>query len=189
MLENEWFTIDRKAVKDIRAEVETLVKDADAMGEERVLHIGTDAQKIDRRVDYVTCIVIVRPGKGGRVFYTRTRKPKSEVHSLRQKLFDEAWMSIETAMEINPTVPKGWKIVVHLDVNPDVKWESSKYIQELSGMVMAQGFECLTKPDAWCASHAADHVVKHKNIPVSARVRRNPARRHKKFNRGGKNGN
>jgi hypothetical protein len=30
-------------------------------------------------------------------------------------------------------------------------------------MVVAHGFNAVLKPDAWCASHVADHCVKHKN--------------------------
>jgi hypothetical protein len=37
---------------------------------------------------------------------------------------------------------------------------SSKYVQELVGLVVGQGFAVRIKPDAWCAAHAADHVVR-----------------------------
>jgi len=91
------------------------------------------------------------------------RKSRTEVKSLRQKLFREAWLSVQTAMEIEPHTPDHTPIVVHLDVNPDKRWASSRHINEVVGLVMGQGFEVLYKPDAWAASHTADHVVKNKH--------------------------
>jgi len=128
----------------------------------RVIHVGTDAQKIDHRVEFVTCVVVLTPQKGGRVFYTRVQRRRRDVHTLRQKLFTEAWMSVETAMELNPHLPDDTPIVVHLDVNPDRRWASSRHIHEVVGLVLGQGFEVLFKPDAWAASHAADHVIKNR---------------------------
>lgn len=158
MLEQKWMTLDNRPIGDLVKEVDALLVEG-----ERVVHIGTDAQKADKNVDFVTCVVVHKPGKGGRVYYSRTRKGKQDVKSLRQKLFTEAWMSIETAMELEAALPDRCKITVHLDVNPDEKWASNRHIKEVVGMVMAQGYEVLVKPDAWCASHAADHAVKHKN--------------------------
>lgn len=158
MLEREWMTLHRERVPNLISALSDLI----ASGE-RVLHIGTDAQKVDHRVDFVTCVVVLTPGKGGRVFYTRLRKSRTEVKSLRQKLFREAWLSVQTAMEIEPHVPDRTPIVVHLDVNPDKRWASSRHINEVVGLVMGQGFEVLYKPDAWAASHTADHVVKNKH--------------------------
>lgn len=163
MIEREWMTLHREPIPDLIAMLQELVSEGD-----RLIHIGTDAQKVDRRVDFVTCVVLLTPGKGGRVFYTRIRKTRRDVQSLRQKLFTEAWLSVETAMEINPHLPDDVPIVVHLDVNPDKKWASSRHIHEVVGLVVGQGFEVLFKPDAWAASHAADHVVKNKNHAVAA---------------------
>jgi hypothetical protein len=151
-------TLDREPVSDLISVLRELIASGD-----RVLHIGTDAQKIDMRVDFVTCVVVLTPGKGGRVFYTRVRKARGELRSLRQKLFTEAWMSLETAMELSPHVADPTPIVVHLDVNPDERWASSRHIHEVVGLVVGQGFEVLFKPDAWAASRTADHVVKKKS--------------------------
>lgn len=159
MIERQWLTMDRQPVDDVCKLVDYIIRE----GGERIIHIGTDAQKMDSKIEFVTCIVVLKPGKGGRVFYTRQKKTKRDVQSLRQKLFTEAWMSCETAMELTPHIPVTTKVIVHLDVNPDEKWASSRHINEVVGMVLGQGFEVLVKPDAWCASHTADHAVKHKN--------------------------
>jgi Ribonuclease H-like len=47
-----------------------------------------------------------------------------------------------------------------------VKHKSSAYVQELVGLVVGQGFKALIKPEAWAATHAADHVVRtHGKLP------------------------
>ena len=158
MIEREWLTMDSVRIPDLVAALGDLLRSGN-----RVIHIGTDAQKVDARVDFVTCVVVLTPGKGGRVFHTRIRKPREDVRSLRLKLFMEAWYSVETAMELEPHIPEGSPIVVHLDVNPDKRWASSRHISEVVGLVMGQGFEVLFKPDAWAASRTADHVVKNKH--------------------------
>lgn len=158
MIEREWLTMDSERIPDLVAALGDLLRTGN-----RVIHIGTDAQKVDARVDFVTCVVVLTPGKGGRVFHTRIRKPREDVRSLRLKLFMEAWYSVETAMELEPHIPDGAPIVVHLDVNPDKRWASSRHISEVVGLVMGQGFEVLFKPDAWAASRTADHVVKNKH--------------------------
>ena len=159
MLERQWLTLNKQPVEDVVKLIDKVLQEQDL-----IIHIGTDAQKIDKRVDFVTCIALVRPSKGGRVFYTRVRKDKRDVNSLRQKLMTEAWLTLETAMELSQELPDDVKFVIHVDVNPDIKWESSRHINEVVGMIMGQGFDnVLTKPDAWLASHCADHAVKNKN--------------------------
>jgi len=157
MLERDWTTLSREPVADLVQELRVLLQDGP-----RVIHVGTDAQKIDHRVEFVTCVVVLTPQKGGRVYYTRVQRRRRDVHTLRQKLFTEAWMSVETAMELNPHLADDVPIVVHLDVNPDRRWASSRHIHEVVGLVLGQGFEVLFKPDAWAASHAADHVIKNR---------------------------
>jgi len=83
--------------------------------------------------------VVLTPGIGGGVFHTRIRTTREDVRSLRLKLFMEAWYSVETAMELEPHIPEGSPIVVHLDVNPDKRWASSRHISEVVGLVMGQG--------------------------------------------------
>ncbi len=159
MLDRRWKTLSGEAVEDVATEVSGLVETG-----ERVVHIGTDAQKIEQRVEFVTCIVVLNPGKGGLVFYTRAPRSMRDVKTLRQKLFTEAWLSVETAMQLNPHLPDDAPIVVHLDVNPDQRWASSRHIHEVVGLVVGQGFEVLFKPDAWAASHAADHALKRRAL-------------------------
>jgi predicted RNase H-related nuclease YkuK (DUF458 family) len=145
-------------VLDVMSTVEQL------MHRGRVVHIGTDAQKSMRRMEFVTVICVLDPGKGGRVFYTRQFSSKKM--TLFEKLSMETWMSLELALKMNEEfdLPEDKKrIWVHVDANPDTRYDSSNYVKQLAGMVAGSGFPVLVKPDAWCASHVADFAVKNKH--------------------------
>lgn len=147
-----WKSLSGGKVADLQA----LVKAATAGGQE--LHIGTDSLQTGKWTQFVTVVVTHTPGKGGRVVYARDVVPR--IKALQERLFKEVWKSCEVAMSLASVA--GGEVTVHIDANPDEKHMSSKYIQSLVGLVMGQGFKYLVKPDAWAASHAADHVVRTK---------------------------
>jgi predicted RNase H-related nuclease YkuK (DUF458 family) len=153
-----WWTLSGAEVLDVMASVEQL------LGRGHVVHIGTDAQKSARRMEFVTVICVLNPGKGGRVFYTRRYDDKDM--SLFDKLSMETWLSLELALRMNAEydLPLERKqIWVHVDANPDTRYDSSDYVKQLAGMVAGSGFPVLVKPHAWCASHVADFAVKNKH--------------------------
>lgn len=155
--ERDWFTLNNEEVFDIKM----AVKEATKFGGKVVL-IGTDSQMFDRKIDFVTTIVIVTPGKGGRAFYTKEKNQK--FNSIRQKLVKETWMSVQTALEVEPLLHETCDLAVHIDATNDKRWRSSNHVQELVGMVVGQGFKAVIKPDAFAASHVAEHIVKGRNI-------------------------
>jgi predicted RNase H-related nuclease YkuK (DUF458 family) len=129
------------------------------------LTIASDSQQRGQQTEFVTVVTMVRPGKGGRVFFCREFVPR--IKDLRSRLWQETWRSTELAMELTKTddafdSPSINVAAVHIDANIDPKHASSKYVEELVGLVMGQGFRAVVKPEAWAASHAADHAVKHK---------------------------
>jgi predicted RNase H-related nuclease YkuK (DUF458 family) len=131
----------------------------------QVVHIGTDAQKIARRMEFVTVACVLNPGKGGRVFYTR-RSDRKDV-SLFEKLSTETWLSLDLAIRMHEAFELAadlQQIWVHVDANPDKRYDSSNYVKQLAGMVAGSGFPVLVKPNAWCASHVADYAVKNKHF-------------------------
>ena len=159
---DRWWTLGGAEMLDVMSTVEQL------MDRGRVVHIGTDAQKSMRRMEFVTVICVLDPGKGGRVFYTRQFSEKEM--TLFDKLSTETWMSLELALKMNAefNLPEDKKrIWVHVDANPDTRYDSSNYVKQLAGMVAGSGFPVLVKPDAWCASHVADFAVKNKHNRVS----------------------
>lgn len=155
-----WRTLSEKRVPDILQ----FVKDASANGQ--AVHIGTDSLQTGRYTQFVTVIAVLTPGKGGRAAYSREVVPR--ITSLRERLLKEVWRSVELGLQLTPIVPG--ELTVHIDANPVVKHKSSAYVQELTGMVVANGFQAKIKPDAWCASHAADHIVRTQGkLPREAR--------------------
>ncbi|MEM7305515.1 MAG: ribonuclease H-like YkuK family protein [Planctomycetota bacterium] len=149
-----WKSLSGVSIEDIVDAVR------DVLGEEeRIVHIGTDAKNRGFHTDFVTVVAILDPGRGGRVFYQRVRQ--NRMRSLAQKLFREAELSLDTALQINPQIVQD--IIVHVDANEDERHRSSKYVQALAGMVLGHGFQVRVKPEAWCASNVADYVVKEKH--------------------------
>jgi predicted RNase H-related nuclease YkuK (DUF458 family) len=157
-MRTKWRTLNGEHIDDIVQWTDTQV------GE--VVHVGTDSLQTGRFTQFVTVVVILNPPHGGRVAYVR--EVVDRITSLRERLNKEVWMSVELSLQF------ARRPVVHIDANPKERFMSSKYIQELVGMVVGQGFEYLAKPDAWAATHAADHVVRHKGFLPKGVNRRAP---------------
>jgi predicted RNase H-related nuclease YkuK (DUF458 family) len=160
LVEQPWYTGNGRKVNLIQV-IKALVSDDPIY--ERIVHIGTDGQRRRKRpgVSYVTVVAVHNKGKGATGFYTR--KTSNIPVSLREKLFQETWNSLEVALALESVVPRRDQILVHVDANPNSRWASSRYYKQLAGMVEGNGFRYILKPDAWCASHAADHYVKSKH--------------------------
>jgi len=150
----KWKTLDGDPIKDIVQFI------GESTQHGQIVHVGTDSLQTGKYTQFVTVVVILHPkrdgvGSGGRVFYTRDIVPR--ISNLRQRLMKEVWLSVELAMQIQNA-----DLTVHIDANPDEKHMSSKYLQELVGLVVGCGFKALWKPDSWAATHCADHVVRIK---------------------------
>lgn len=151
---SKWKTLNGEKIADIVEFVKHETRD----GQE--IHIGTDSLQTGRWTQFVTVLVIHTPHKGGRVAYIR--EVVSRINSLRERLNKEVWKSIELAM----LMPEQTGLTVHIDANTDERYMSSRYLQELVGLVIGQGFRALWKPDSWAATHCADHIVRtHGKLP------------------------
>lgn len=176
MIEKNWKTLAGEMV-DLRS---ALVDELRLTPNAEVI-IACDSQQVGQSTDYVTVVVVHRPSKGGRVFFCRERVAR--VRELRERLWKEVWRSTELAMELTntPDIGEVYPInvsAIHIDANVNPQHKSSKYVQELVSLVMGQGFRAVVKPEAFAASHAADHAVKHKderNRPHSMGRRRKSA--------------
>lgn len=145
-----WRTITEQPVPDIHE----FVREASRNGQ--AVHIGTDSLQTGRHTQFVTVVAILTPTKGGRAAYSREVVPR--ITSLRERLLKETYRSVELGLSMTNLVPGD--LSIHIDANPVLRHKSSQYVQELVGLVVGQGFRALIKPDAWAASHAADHVVR-----------------------------
>lgn len=160
MIEKKWKTLSGETV-DLRSSLEA---ELGAFPDSEVI-IACDSQQVGPMTEFVTVVVLHRPAKGGRVFYCRERLTR--IKELRERLWKEVWRSTELAMELSSSPDIGERpqinvASIHIDANLDPRHKSSKYVEELVGLAMGQGFKAVVKPDAFAASHAADHVVKNK---------------------------
>jgi predicted RNase H-related nuclease YkuK (DUF458 family) len=125
--------------------------------------IGTDSKTIGNKTRYCTVFVYYLQGRGA-VYVDNTIK-EDKPNSLYQKLLKETWYSIQAAMEImeiDPSITPEL-LEVHIDVNDNPKHKSGRYRGELMGMVLAQGFECKSKPHSWAATTIADKISRNPN--------------------------
>jgi len=152
-----WQTMSKVEI-DLQTEINKYENNDDI-----IIHIGTDAQSPTKnKVDYVTVVCVHTIGKGGRVFYTKDKN--IPFFSLWEKLYGETDRSLKVAMAItNENEIFRDRIMVHVDAGVDVRYQSTKFSKQLQGMVRGYGFLSLLKPNAWAASHVADHIVKYKN--------------------------
>jgi len=133
---------------DVNSFLETNAK------EETDIYIGTDSQRVGKRIKFITVIVCVLPGKGGRVIQKCKIIPSKDMTNLRDRLIHETWLSIEVAQEVSKIVPND--LTIHLDVNQSPKYKSGKYRAELTGFVAGLGYKYEVKPNSWAASCVAD---------------------------------
>jgi len=129
--------------------------------------IGTDAQKMRRRntVLFSSVICIYKQGMGGHIIHSKHKR--TDIKNKYDKLKKEVEYSLKIAEYLNENgvliLPEVF--TVHIDVSPNVGDDSNKIYNEMIGWVKGMGYNCEAKPGAPAASHAADHIVKDKNIP------------------------
>ena len=127
---------------------------------EAEFYIGTDSQNYSKKGNrycvFTTVLVAYTRRRGGNAIFCTEKLGYAE--SLRQKLLTEAMRSIEVGwyLDRNKHVRDNQLVTIHLDVNCNLKFKSTKYKDELVGLVTAQGFECEHKPNAWAATTIAD---------------------------------
>ena len=122
------------------------------------LIIGTDSQ-IREETCFVTAIIVHRQGKGGRFFYTR--KWEDYAHSLRQRIFSEASLSLNVDSMLTEKLAESGQelnMEIHLDVGNNGATKS--LVKEVVGMVNGSGYLCRIKPDSYGASSVADRYTK-----------------------------
>ncbi len=123
------------------------------------LIVGTDSQ-IREEVCYVTAIIILREGKGGRFYYAKEYEGIKP--SLKERIFYEASKSLQIAAELTRylavTEVASLDVEIHLDVG--VHGKTKDIIREVVGMVTGSGFDAKIKPMAYGASKVADKYTK-----------------------------
>jgi predicted RNase H-related nuclease YkuK (DUF458 family) len=124
------------------------------------LVVGTDSQPHNGKgVDFVTAIVIHRIGTGGIYFWKRIVQKKQYV--LRQRMYEEATMSLEMAETVLALLHKDgitkYDVEIHVDIGQ--YGDTREMIQEIVGMIRGSGYTVRTKPDSYAASKVADRYT------------------------------
>lgn len=131
------------------------------VGMDSCIYVGTDSNP--RNNVFVTSIVVHvgganGTGRGAYGFYQSFREPRKL--SMRERLLIEVAESVNVGLQIVDVVGER-KMEVHIDVNPNRKYQSNIVFREASGYVEGQGFIVKTKPGSIAASAISDHMVRH----------------------------
>ena len=122
--------------------------------------VGTDSQPHNGSgVDFVTAIVVHRRGHGGIYFWKRVVNKKKYV--LRQRMYEEATMSLAMAEEVVGLLHKDgitkYDVEIHVDIGTVGK--TREMIAEIIGMIRGSGYAVKMKPDSYAASKVADRYT------------------------------
>lgn len=119
--------------------------------------IGTDSQPHNGSgVDFVTALVVHRVGTGGIYFWHRVVNKK--VYVLRQRMYEEATMSLTMAETVLSLLHKDgitkYDVEIHVDIGKF--GDTREMIAEIVGMIRGSGYTVKTKPESYAASKVAD---------------------------------
>jgi predicted RNase H-related nuclease YkuK (DUF458 family) len=123
------------------------------------IHVGCDSHK--RGDTYVFAIVIAGyiNRRGGIFYFHRKRSKDCALDSIKYRLMKEAELAIEAARLLREAFP-GRIISVHLDINPDKRFLSSRILTCATSWVSSYGFTPIVKPYSWASSSLADAYAK-----------------------------
>jgi predicted RNase H-related nuclease YkuK (DUF458 family) len=123
------------------------------------LVIGTDSLNAADHSDFVTAIIILRVGNGGRFFWRRIKDKNFK--SLRERIYKEVYLSLEIGQQLLKLLEKNklynFDLEIHVDVGQN--GETRNLINEVTGLVRGCGFVVKTKPESFAASSVADHCI------------------------------
>lgn len=136
--------------------------------------IGCDSKRNRRRdgdviVAYTSVVVIHKKNENGMgcgavVFADTDHKPDYDAKQDRpfMRMMNEAYMATELYQQLEEALLE-FDVEMHLDINKDARHGSNVAHNAAVGYVRGiTGRPVLSKPDAWAASHVADHGVRGK---------------------------
>lgn len=126
--------------------------------------VGTDSEGKERP-NFVSTIVLLRVGNGGRYFWKKIRTPKK--YTLRMRIYEETMFSLRLAIKLRESLEKTLdKINLEkhkdLEIHTDIgqMGDTKEMIKEIVGMVRGNGFLVKIKPDSFAATSIADYCLK-----------------------------
>lgn len=130
---------------------------------ETKIYIGTDSERLNIGgvwyADYMTVIVVHIDGKHGcKVFgeVVRERDFDSKKDRPRMRMLNEAMKTANLYVALEDILDDRL-VEIHLDINKDPKHGSNCALSEAAGYIQSIcNVVPMVKPNAWCASFAAD---------------------------------
>lgn len=121
------------------------------------LIIGTDSlANSHAEAEFVSAIVVHRKSRGGIYFWSK--RHEANIHTLRQRIFQEALFSLRLAEQLIEKLKEknlvDFQLSIHVDIGPN--GETKQMVHEIVGMIRGNGFDVKTKPDSYGASSVAD---------------------------------
>lgn len=120
--------------------------------------IGTDSELTSNHTAHFVCAIVIHHlGHGGIYFWGQTTK--SNVKTLRQRIYEEAAYSLTLAQKLIDEFQKRrlpWNKLLEIHVDIGQNGETRTMINEIVGMIRGSGFVCKTKPESFAASNVAD---------------------------------
>ena len=150
--------------------LEKLFDEQLALNRKLSVSIGTDSQIASKGSYKFATVILIRMqedlgdgmivGRGGMLisatYYNDFKASNKEL--VNERMVFEVSKSVEVAYEIAPLLDLyEIPLEIHADINPDPKHESNKALQQAIGYILGMGYGFKVKPEAWTASHAADH--------------------------------
>jgi|TARA_R110002060_G_scaffold38317_3_gene49500 predicted RNase H-related nuclease YkuK (DUF458 family) len=123
------------------------------------IHVGCDSHKIGGVYIFAVVIAGYVQRRGGTFFFHRKRSKDNALSSISFRLMKEAELALEIAHSLNAAFPLR-DINVHLDINPDKRFASSKVLTNAVSWVNSYGYNVFIKPNAWASSSLADAFAK-----------------------------
>lgn len=147
---------ERKIIRKI--DWEYVKKEIKNSSKKSSIYIGCDSQTHKRKTIFGLAVIIhIDSSKGGKLFAETSSV--NRIKSLRQRLMKEVEIVVLGALNIIDIVGDR-HFEIHLDISKDADNYSSIICKEAIGYVTAQGLNCEIKPNAFCATYAADRVVR-----------------------------
>ncbi len=121
--------------------------------------IGTDSMTRET-TDFVSAIIVYRLYHGGRFFWRRIVR-SFPIKSLRQRVYEEAMMSLKLAQEILFNLSQEKEIQFDFEIHVDIgnNGPTREMLQEIIGMIRGSGFEIKIKPESFGATKVADRYT------------------------------
>lgn len=125
------------------------------------VYIGTDSQAYKEKYVFATAICLHHPElrDGVCYFWQKSRHPRKKFHNLKQRMLEEATLTLAAADFIRESIPKA-DIEVHFDIASDENYKSNESISLVTSYAKGYGFKYQIKPNSWAASGAADNHCK-----------------------------